>query len=168
MTRAAAPARERGIRVVHPRIGMVLSTSGGALKKLLTPFKLGLGGRLGDGKQFVSWIAIDDVVLAIEHALKTESLQGPFNATAPAPVTNAQFTRSLAAVLRRPALFPMPAFLLRAMFGEMADALLLSGARVMPRRLRESGYTFQFDSLDGALQHLLRKTGKDTSRTFFT
>jgi uncharacterized protein (TIGR01777 family) len=165
---ANAAAIDAGIRVAMPRFGLVLSKDGGALPKIVKPFQLGLGGRLGSGTQYLSWIALDDAVLAIAHALSTESLAGPFNATAPAPVTNLLFTRALAEVLHRPALLPVPATALRLLLGEMADALLLCSARVMPRRLRESGYTFQFDSLDGALQHALGKTGKDKSRTFFT
>ena len=152
---ATAPAATAGIRVVNLRFGVVLSPAGGALKKMLLPFKLGAGGRIGSGRQFMSWIALDDVVGAIHHALITQSLAGPVNAVAPSPVTNAEFTRTLARVLRRPAIAPVPAFALRLAFGEMADALLLAGQRVLPTRLQASGYTFRFPDLEGALRHLL-------------
>lgn len=152
---ATEPASQAGIRVVILRFGMVLSPAGGALQKMLPPFKLGLGGRIGSGDQFMSWIAIDDAVGAIHHALSVESLRGPVNAVAPTPVTNAGFTRTLARVLRRPAFMAVPSFAARMAFGEMADALLLASARVMPVRLRESGYHFRFPELEGALRHLL-------------
>ena len=154
---ATEPASQAGIRVVHLRFGMVLSPAGGALQKMLLPFKLGLGGRIGSGAQFMSWIAVDDVVGTIRHVLSAESLQGPVNAVAPTPVTNAEFTRTLARVLRRPALASVPSFAARLAFGEMADALLLASARVIPVRLRESGYHFRFPELEGALRHLLRR-----------
>jgi uncharacterized protein (TIGR01777 family) len=114
-----------------------------------------MGGRIGDGRQFTSWIALDDAVGAIHHALCEESVRGPVNAVAPGPVSNAEFTRTLARVLRRPTLLPVPAFAARLAFGEMADALLLAGARVMPVRLQESGYPFRFPDLESALRHLL-------------
>jgi hypothetical protein len=152
---ATAPASRAGIRVVTLRFGMVLSPCGGALRKLLLPFRLGVGGRLGDGRQFTSWIALDDAVGAIHHALCEESVRGPVNAVAPGPVSNAEFTRALARLLRRPALLPVPAFAARLAFGEMADALLLAGARVLPARLQASGYRFRFPELEGALRHLL-------------
>jgi uncharacterized protein (TIGR01777 family) len=152
---AAEPATRVGIRVVHLRFGMILSPAGGALRKMLLPFRLGGGGRVGSGAQFVSWIAIDDVLGAIEHVLREESLHGPVNVVAPESVTNAEFTRSLGRVLRRPTLIPLPAFAARLAFGEMADALLLASARVMPARLRASGYRFRFPELEGALRHLL-------------
>jgi uncharacterized protein (TIGR01777 family) len=152
---AAAPASAAGIRVVHLRLGVVLSAAGGALKKMLLPFKLGAGGRIGAGTQFMSWIAIDDAVGAIEHGVRAERLQGPVNAVSPHPVTNGEFTRTLAKVLSRPAVAPMPAFAARVAFGEMADALLLSSQRVVPARLQESGYQFRFPELEGALRHLL-------------
>jgi uncharacterized protein (TIGR01777 family) len=152
---ATEAAGRAGMRVAPVRIGIVLSAAGGALKKMLPPFKLGAGGRIGSGGQFMSWIAIDDLVGAIQHVLATEALRGPVNAVAPNPVTNAEFTRTLARVLSRPALLPMPAFAARLAFGEMADALLLSGARVMPARLQESGFHFRHPDLEGALKHLL-------------
>jgi uncharacterized protein (TIGR01777 family) len=149
------PSYRRGIRVVHLRTGLVLSSHGGALAKMLPPFKLGLGGVMGSGHQYYSWIAIDDVVGAIEHILSRDALSGPVNLTAPDPVTNREFTATLARVLRRPAVFPMPAFAARMLFGEMADALLLSSARVVPSRLTDSGYQFCHPHLEGALRDLL-------------
>ncbi len=152
---ATEPASRGGIRVVNLRFGMVLSPVGGALRKMLLPFKFGLGGRIGTGAQFMSWIAIDDAISAVLQALHTELLRGPVNAVAPAPVTNAEFTWTLSRVLRRPAWIPVPQFAARLAFGEMADALLLASARVFPLRLRESGYDFRFPGLEGALRHLL-------------
>ena len=156
--KATAPAAKAGIRVVNLRFGVVLSPAGGALRKMLLPFRMGAGGRIGSGRQFMSWIALDDAVGAIRHALITESLAGPVNAVAPSPVTNTEFTRTLARVLRRPAIAPLPAFAARLAFGEMADALLLSSQRVLPTRLQASGYTFRFPDLEGALRHLLGRT----------
>lgn len=154
---AAAPAAARGIRVVQLRFGVVLAKEGGALARMLTPFRLGLGGRIGDGMQYMSWIAIDDAVGAIQHALAREDLAGPVNAVSPAPVTNREFTATLARVVSRPAIFPMPAPVARLAFGEMADALLLSSQRVTPARLLGSGYVFQHQALEGALRHVLGK-----------
>lgn len=155
---ATIPAANAGIRVVTIRTGMVLSSAGGALKKMLPPFKLGLGGVLGGGRQYMSWISIDDVVGAVEWAMADDSLRGPVNLVAPTPVTNAQFTKALGAVLRRPTIFPMPAFAARAIFGEMADELLLSSVRAVPAKLNDSGYTFRDPELSEALRRLL-KTG---------
>jgi len=152
---ATDPASQAGIRVVNLRFGMILTPAGGALAKMLLPFKLGAGGRIGGGEQFMSWIALDDAIGAIHHALGQESVRGPVNAVAPAPVSNTDFTCTLARVLRRPALFPLPAFAARLLFGEMADALLLGGARVVPARLQAAGYGFRFPELEGALRHLL-------------
>ena len=154
---ATEPASRAGIRVVHLRFGMILSPMGGALRKMLLPFRLGAGGRMGSGTQYVGWIAIDDVIGVIHHAVCTESLQGPVNAVSPAPVTNAEFTRVLARVLSRPAIFPMPAFAMRFAFGEMADALLLASARVVPTRLQASGYRFRYPELEAALRRLLAR-----------
>jgi uncharacterized protein len=154
---AAYHAREANIRVVHARMGIVLSAQGGALKKMLPPFKLGLGGRIGSGMQYMSWIALDDVVGGLLHCLQNESLHGPVNFVAPNPVTNRQFTETLAHALNRPALFPVPAFLLRLLMGEMADALLLASARVKPSKLLDSGYKFQYSELGEALQGVLTK-----------
>jgi hypothetical protein len=152
---ATGPAAGAGIRVVCLRFGVVLSPAGGALKKMLLPFRLGAGGRIGSGRQYMSWIALDDAAGAIHHALRDESLAGPVNAVAPFPATNAEFTRILARVLRRPAVAPLPAFAARLALGEMADALLLASQRVLPARLRASGYAFRFPDLEGALGHLL-------------
>jgi uncharacterized protein len=152
---ASAPARQAGIRVVHPRFGIVLSPAGGALGRMLLPFRLGFGGVLGPGTQYMSWIALDDVVAVVHHLLDRTSLEGPVNTVAPEPVTNATFTRTLGRVLDRPTLLPAPAFALRLALGEMADATLLSSARVRPERLLEAGYRFRFPDLDGALRHVL-------------
>jgi hypothetical protein len=124
---------------------------------MLTPFRLGLGGRIGTGRQWMSWIAIDDAVGAIAHALATESVRGPVNGVTPNPVTNRDFTKTLGRVLGRPTVFPMPAFAARLAFGEMADELLLSSARVEPRVLLESQYRFRYGELEGALRHVLGK-----------
>ncbi len=152
---ATESASRAGIRVVHLRFGMILSSAGGALKKMLLPFRLGAGGRIGSGAQYVSWIAIDDAIGAIQHAVCTDSLEGAVNGVAPTPVTNAEFTQVLARVLSRPAVFPLPAFAARLAFGEMADALLLASQRVMPVRLRASGYRFRYPGLESAFRHLL-------------
>jgi uncharacterized protein (TIGR01777 family) len=154
---AAQPALKRDIRVVHLRLGMVLSPAGGALAKMLRPFRLGLGGILGNGRQYMSWIALDDVLGVVQHTLRIESLSGPVNVVAPHPVTNKAFTMTLGHVLGRPTLFPMPAFAARLMFGEMADELLLASALAEPRELLDSRYTFRFRKLEAALRHLLGK-----------
>lgn len=151
---ACQPAVEAGIRVVHLRFGMILSPRGGALQKTLLPAKLG-GGSLGSGRQWWSWIAIDDVLGGIYHALANTNVQGPVNFVAPESLTNAEFTAVLARVLRRPAIVPAPAFALRLALGEMADALLLASARVEPRQLLQTGYAFRFPDLEAALRHLL-------------
>jgi uncharacterized protein (TIGR01777 family) len=153
---ATAPAEQSGIRVVHLRIGIVLSPKGGALAKMLTPFKFGVGGKIGSGEQFMSWIALDDVVGIIEHALTNESVSGPINTVAPHPVTNAEFTKTLGSVISRPTIFPLPAFAARLMFGEMADETLLSSTRVEPARLKQSGYEFKHPKLEDALRHELK------------
>ncbi len=152
---ATRPASDAGIRVVHLRIGVVLSRDGGALQKMLTPFKLGLGGRIGSGAQYVSWISIDDVARAVVHALKTDSISGPVNATSPQPVTNSEFTRALGRVLHRPTFFPVPAIAARLAFGQMADDLLLSSTKVTSERLLASGFEFQHPSLEDCLNCLL-------------
>jgi len=152
---AAQPAREAGVRVVSLRIGVVLAGSGGALRPLLLPFRLGLGGRIGSGKQYWSWIALDDVAGAIIFALQTESLAGPVNAVGPAPVRNAEFVRALARVLHRPAIFPLPEFVVRAMPGGMGRELLLTSARVLPARLNAAGYRFRYPDLEPALRAAL-------------
>ncbi len=152
---AAQPARDAGIRVVHLRIGVILSPKGGALASMLTPFKLGLGGIMGSGDQVWSWISIDDVCGVIAHALRDESLSGGVNAVAPAPATNREFTKTLGHVLSRPTIVPMPAFAARLVLGEMADHLILASARVVPQRLSTSGYTFRHPNLEDALRHVL-------------
>jgi uncharacterized protein (TIGR01777 family) len=151
---ACEPAREAGVRVVNTRFGVVLTPAGGALKPMLVPFRLGAGGRLGSGRQDFSWVAIDDVVGAVVHALATPDLAGPVNVTAPDPVTNAEFARTLSRVLRRPALLPAPAWAVRAALGEFSQEVL-TGARALPRRLLESGYDFRYPQLEPALRHLL-------------
>jgi uncharacterized protein len=155
---AAEPAAKAGVRVVHPRFGVVLSGHGGALKKMLLPFRLGIGGRIGSGRQYMSWVALDDVVGAIVHALTTENLRGAVNVVAPHPVTNLEFTKTLGRVLSRPTIFPMPAVAARAVLGEMADALLLSGQRVRPAKLLGAGYAFLFPTLAPALCHVLQRS----------
>ena len=152
---ASAPAVEAGIRVVHLRIGMVLDPRGGALMKMLPPFLMGLGGRLGSGRQFVSWIALDDLLAVIYCALMDDSMHGPYNAVSPQPVRNAQFTKSLGKVLKRPTIFPAPAPLLRIALGEFADKALLASTRAIPKRLLDSGFTFQWPQLVDALKHCL-------------
>lgn len=154
--KAALPASQAGIRVVHPRIGIVLSGEGGALAKMMTPFKLGVGGRVGSGEQYMSWMTLDDLIGVIRHAIENEQVRGPVNAVAPNAVTNAEFTKALGRVLGRPTVFPVPAFALRLAFGEMAD-VLLGGARVKPARLEETGYQFKHADIDSALQSVLKK-----------
>ncbi len=152
---AAAPAREAGARVVSLRIGVVLARHGGALARMLTPFRLGLGGTAGNGRQQMSWIHLDDLVRAILHALEQRDLEGPVNAVAPSPATNRELTRALGRVLRRPTLLPLPAAAVRAVFGEMGEELLLASTRVAPERLLASGFQFRFPDLEAALRHLL-------------
>jgi len=155
--KAAEPAANAGIRVVHPRIGIVLSPAGGALGKMLLPFKAGVGGLLGAGTQYMSWIAIDDLLGVLHHLLNRGDIEGGVNAVAPEPVTNAVFTKTLGRVLGRPTVVSAPAFALRLAFGEMADAALLASTRVRPARLEASGYRFRFPDLERALRHLLGK-----------
>jgi len=143
------------MRAAALRIGVVLSPLGGALAKMLPPFRLGTGGVLGSGQQYVSWISLDDVVGAIAHVLLTPDISGPVNVTAPNPVTNRVFTTELGRTLHRPTLVPMPAPALRLLFGRMADETLLTSARVLPQRLLGSGYSFRHPELSTALQHLL-------------
>jgi len=153
---ATAAAATKGIRVVNLRIGVVLSPRGGALAKMLLPFKLGLGGVVGSGKQHWSWIALDDLLGIILFALNTDTLKGPVNAVSPKPVTNYEFTKTLGRVLKRPTIFPMPASAARFAFGEMADELLLSSTRVDPTKLVAAGYQFRFPELEGALRQVLK------------
>ena len=155
--KATLQASQAGLRVVHLRIGVVLSAEGGALPKMLTPFKLGVGGRVGSGRQYMSWITLDDLVAVIRRAIEDESLRGAVNAVAPRPVTNAEFTKALGHVLGRPTIFAVPAFAARLVFGETADALLLSGVRVEPARLNEAGFDFKNSEIEGALRSVLGK-----------
>jgi uncharacterized protein (TIGR01777 family) len=153
---AADEASQLGIRVVKTRFGIVLSKDGGALQKMLFPFKMGVGGRIGSGEQHWSWVALPDVIAAIQYAMATPSLSGPVNVVAPIPPTNAEFTRTLAHALHRPAIFPMPAVAARLALGEMADELLLASTRVVPRKLEASGFTFEFSHLETALRDALK------------
>jgi uncharacterized protein len=157
---AAAPARDGGIRTVHTRFGVVLSRKGGALAKMLPPFELGAGGKLGAGTQWMSWIAIDDLVAAVQFAIATPALSGPVDVTAPTPVTNAEFARTLGTVLHRPAIATIPAMALRLLFGELADAALLASQRVLPRALERAGFVFRYPTLEVALRHVLDKPAK--------
>ncbi len=153
---ATRSAAGRGIRVVTPRIGIVLTTSGGALARMLPPFRLGLGGKIGSGAQYMSWISLDDLVGVICQGLEDDVLTGAVNAVAPGPVTNLEFTRTLGRVLSRPTILPLPAFAARLMLGEMAQELLLASARVVPDKLIAAGYRFQHSSLEAALRSVLR------------
>ena len=152
---ATRPASEQGIRTVNARFGIILDAHGGALAQMLTPFRMGVGGRVGDGRQWMSWIALEDVVAGLKSLLADETAHGPVNFVAPNPVTNAEFTRTLGRVLSRPTFFPVPAFGARLAFGEMADALLLSSQRVKPEVLEGKGFTFSWPTLEPALRHLL-------------
>jgi uncharacterized protein len=152
---AADPAREAGIRVVHPRFGIVLSPQGGALGTTLPIFKLGGGGRIGNGRQWWSWVALDDVVGTIHHALENDSVEGPVNVGSPNPLTNAEYTKVLGKVLNRPTVVAVPAPAIRIAIGGMADALLLASQRMEPAKLKETGYDFRYPELEGALRHLL-------------
>jgi hypothetical protein len=154
---ATEPAAQSGIRVVLLRFGVILTSKGGALSKMLAPFQFGVGGRLGSGRQYMSWVTLDDVVGIINHALLNEALSGPVNVVAPHLVTNYEFTKTLGRVLSRPTIFPVPAFAIRLAFGEMGDAALLGSTRVEPARLKESGYAFQHPELEDALRQMLKK-----------
>jgi uncharacterized protein (TIGR01777 family) len=154
--KATALASEKGIRVVNARFGIILDKNGGALKKMLPPFRMGVGGRIGNGKQWMSWIALADVIGALNFALATDTLRGPANFVAPNPVTNAEFTKTLGKVLSRPTLFPIPAFGIRLLFGEMGETLLLGSQRVDPQQLKSTGYQFQFAQLEPALRDILK------------
>jgi hypothetical protein len=152
---ATEPAAQAGIRVVLARLGVVLAREGGALARLIPLFRLGLGGRLGSGRQYMSWITLDDAVGAIRFLLENESLCGPVNVVSPHPITNREFTRTLGRVLHRPTLFPAPSFALRIALGEMADEMLLSGARVLSKKLSDAGYKFRDPELEGAFRRVL-------------
>jgi hypothetical protein len=152
---AADPARAAGVRVVHLRIGLVLSAAGGALPAMLRPFRLGVGGVVGSGRQYWSWIALPDLVRVVEQALVADTLAGPVNGVAPTPATNREFTKALGRVLRRPTLVPFPAPAVRLVLGEMGQALLLASARVRPERLERSGFRYLHPDLEPALRALL-------------
>lgn len=153
--RGTEPLAQRGARVCLLRIGMVLGKDGGALKKMLPPFRMGLGGPIGSGKQWTSWIALDDLCAAIAFLLQTDAARGPYLCVSPKPVTNRDFAKALGRAVHRPALLPAPAFALRLLFGEMADAVLLSSQRAVPRRLLEAGFRFAHEGLDDALRSVL-------------
>mgnify|MGYP002528006719 CR=1 FL=1 len=146
---------DAGMRVVNLRLGMVLSRAGGALKPMLLPFKLGLGGRMGSGRQYWSWITLTDAVRVIQFTIDTPTLSGPVNAVTPVAVTNLEFTKALGKAIRRPTIFPMPGPAARMVLGQMADGLILASARVVPRKLEEAGFKFSHSQLDDALQHVL-------------
>ena len=152
---ATASAVDVGIRVANLRLGLILSAEGGALKKMLLPFRIGLGGVIGSGKQYMSWVSIDDVIGTIQHIIANEAVRGPVNLVSPNSVSNREFTKTLGQVLNRPTIFPMPAFAARIAFGEMTDELLLSSTRVIPKKLMDSGYEFRHPELGGAFEHLL-------------
>lgn len=152
---AAEPAARAGVRVVHPRLGLVLSPVGGVLKAALPPFRAGIGGPLGTGKQWWSWIVLHDVVAGIRHALLTDGLQGPVNFVAPGAVPNAEFAKTLGAVLGRPAAMPLPTMALKLLFGEAAEGAILTGVHAVPEALERTGFTFAHPELEPALRHLL-------------
>jgi uncharacterized protein (TIGR01777 family) len=152
---ATKPASDAGIRVVNLRTGIVLARNGGALKAMLLPFRFGLGGRIASGRQWWSWIHIEDLVSAVAHIIREQSPRGPVNLTAPNPVTNAEFTRALASALHRPAIINAPAFAVRLAFGEFADEGVLASARVLPKKLIDAGFKFRFTGLDDALSSLV-------------
>jgi uncharacterized protein len=154
---AADTARQGRIRVVHLRLGMILSARGGALVKMLTPFRLGGGGIIGDGRQYWSWVTLDDVVRTIAFTVEKDQLVGPINVVSPQPVTNLEFTKTLGCVLHRPTVLPMPAFAARLALGKMADELLLASVRVLPSALTAVGFQFQHPQLEGALHAVLNQ-----------
>jgi len=154
--KATGSAEAKGIRTVHARFGIILDAHGGALEKMLTPFRMGVGGKVGDGKQWMSWIALDDVVRGLQFLIDNQTVRGAVNFTAPNAVTNAEFTKTLGSVLSKPTFFPIPAFAARLAFGEMADALLLASSRVGPTRFLEEGFKFEYSELGPALQSILK------------
>lgn len=151
------PAEKRGIRVVNTRFGIVLTPKGGALERMITAFNVGLGGKLGTGKQYVSWVAIDDLTRAISFTLNTDTLRGPINVTSPNPVTNEELTKTLGQVISRPTIMSIPAFMARLAFGEMADNTLLASARAIPAKLLAAGFKFQYPEIEAALRQVLGK-----------
>ena len=150
--KATEPASQAGVRVVNLRFGPVLAAHGGMMEKMLTPFKMGLGGKIGSGKQYISWVSIDDVVGAMKFALKEETIRGPLNVVSPNPVTNEEFTKALGEALSRPTMMAVPAFAARLAFGEMADEMLLSSQRVMPKKLKDAGFQFEYPNLEDAFR----------------
>src|SRR5580704_4444910 len=156
----ALKAEAIGVRVVLARFGVILARDGGALPKIVLPFRFFAGGKIGSGKQWMSWISLDDVIEILRFALENGNVRGPINIISPQPVQNAEFTKTLASVLHRPALFPAPPFALRLALGEMADALLLSSQRVLPQRLQKLGYNFQYADLSAALKNVLKQNSK--------
>lgn len=157
---ANEPAARAGVRTVQLRIGVVVSGDGGALPRMALPFRLGLGGRVGNGRQWMSWITVDDVVRLVRFAIENDNLSGPVNAVAPNPGTNAEFTRVLARVLRRPAIFPVPAFVLRLLAGEVADELLLASNRAVPEKALAAGFRFEYPELEAALRHAFTRPSR--------
>ena len=155
---SAAPAKRAGIRVVHPRFGLVLSTEVGALAKMIPPFRLGLGGRLGNGFQYMSWVTLDDLVQALYQLLTHQEISGPVNITTPNPVINLEFTQQLGKALHRFTIAPVPALILKLVMGEMADELLLSSTRVLPEKLIQSGYHFEYPDIESAFHHLFKQS----------
>jgi uncharacterized protein len=151
--KATEPALRAGVRVVNLRFGPILARAGGMLEKMLMPFKMGLGGKIGSGKQYISWVALEDAVAAMKLALQDETIRGPLNVVSPKPVTNERFTRALGEVLSRPTVMAMPAFAARLAFGEMADEMLLVSQKVIPKRLQTAGFQFEYSDLESALQH---------------
>ena len=149
---ATSPASQAGIRVVRMRLGMVLSRTGGALAKMKQPFQLGIGGVLGDGRQMISWVSLDEIPYVVDHFIKNEKISGAVNVVSPNPVSNARFTECLGQVMHRPTVLPVPGFAVRFLFGEMGQSLLLEGAKVLPRCLQESGYQFHFTEINDALK----------------
>ncbi|HLF17511.1 MAG TPA: TIGR01777 family oxidoreductase [Candidatus Omnitrophota bacterium] len=149
---ATQEAQNAGIRVVHLRTGVVLSKKGGALKKMLPIFQFGLGGVLGSGEQMMSWIALDEIPLVIEHLIKNEKRSGPVNVVAPHPVSNKEFTKALGRAIKRPVVFPVPTLAIKALYGEMGETLLLSGAKILPKKLLDSGYMFRYPNIEEALK----------------
>jgi hypothetical protein len=154
---AAEPARKAGIRVVHPRLGVVLTPEGGALAEMMTPFKLGVGGKLGSGEQYMSWVTPDDVVGAFNFLMFRDDLSGPVNITSPNPVTNKQFTKALGRAISRPTILPVPSFGIKMLFGEMGQEMLLEGQRAIPTKLQDAGFEFEFVGIEDALRHVMGK-----------
>ena len=153
--KATRSAQQAGIRVVHMRFGVVLSSKGGALAKMLPPFKLGLGGPIGSGRQMMSWIALDEIPLIIKHLIDNENISGIVNVVSPGAVSNYEFTKILGKTIHRPTIFPLPPFVVKYLFGEMGETLLLGGQRVLPKQLIDSGYEFKYPSLEEALRTCL-------------